>query len=98
MTESGMSNLFGVASKSSGVTPAPTRCSARSPTTLEDGVTFTRRPRIRSAAAYIASISSKRSPRPSATAWVRRLESCPPGISWWYTRPVGEARPASNGA
>lgn len=75
MTESGMSNLFGVASKSFGETSAPTRWSARSPTTFDEGVTFTSRPRMRSAAAYIASIASKRSPRPSATAWVRRLES-----------------------
>ncbi len=83
MTESGMSNRSGSCSKSAGETPAPTRCRARSPTTLEEGVTFTRRPSIRSAAAYMASMSSKRSPSPSAMAWVRRLESCPPGISWW---------------
>ena len=31
--------------------PRPTRCSARSPTTFDDGVTFTSRPSIRSAAA-----------------------------------------------
>ena len=63
--------------------PAPTRCSARSPTTFDDGVTFTSRPSIRSAAAYRSSICSNRSPRPSAMACWRRLDSWPPGISWW---------------
>ncbi len=51
ITESGTSNWPGSASKSFGSTPAPTRCSARSPTTFDDGVTFTSRPSIRSAAA-----------------------------------------------
>ena len=46
MTEAGMSYLVGFASKSAGSTPAPTRCSARSPTTFEDGVTFVGRPSI----------------------------------------------------
>ena len=41
--------------------------------------------------------SSKSSARPSAIACWRRLESWPPGISWWYTRPVGPGRPDSNG-
>ncbi|CPU64677.1 Uncharacterised protein [Mycobacteroides abscessus] len=68
ITESGMSNDCGSAANSAGSAPAATRCSARSPTTFDDGVTFTSRPRIRSAAAYIASICSNRSPRPSAIA------------------------------
>ena len=46
MTESGMSYLVGLASKSAGSTPAPTRCRAKSPTTLEDGVTLVGRPSI----------------------------------------------------
>ncbi len=51
ITESGTSNLPGSASKSAADTPAPTRCRARSPTTFDDGVTFTSRPSMRSAAA-----------------------------------------------
>ena len=31
-------------------------------------------------------------------ACCRRLDSCPPGISCRYTRPVGDRRPDSNGA
>ena len=48
---------------------------------------------MRSAAAYMSSMSSKSSARPSAIACWRRFESCPPGISWWYTRPVGDGEP-----
>ena len=98
MTESGMSYVVGLASKSAGSAFAPTRARARSPTTLELGVTFTMLPRIRFAAAYMSSMASKRSPSPRAMACWRRFESWPPGISWVYTRPVGEARPDSKGA
>ena len=81
-TESGMSNFAGSSAKAFGSAPTATRCRARSPTTLELGVTLTSRPRMRSAAAYIRSTCSNRSPRPSAIACWRRLDSCPPGISW----------------
>ena len=82
MTESGMSYFVGFCSKSAGSAPAPTRARARSPTTLDEGVTLTRLPRIRLAAVYMSSMSSKRSPSPRAMACWRRLDSCPPGISW----------------
>ena len=82
MTESGMSNRVGSASNSAGSALAPTSASARSPTTLELGVTLTMLPRMRFAAAYMSSIDSNRSPRPRAIACWRRLDSCPPGISW----------------
>jgi hypothetical protein len=49
ITDSGMSKQDGSAANSSAPTPAPTNASARSPTTLLDGVTFTKRPSIRSA-------------------------------------------------
>ena len=75
-----------------------TSWSARSPTTLDDGVTLVGRPRIRDAAAYVASTASNRSPSPSAIACWRRLDSWPPGISWSYTRPVGLGSPDSKGA
>jgi hypothetical protein len=68
MTESGMSKACGFSSNSTGSAPFATSCRARSPTTLELGVTLVGRPRMRFAAAYISSICSKRSPRPSATA------------------------------
>ena len=45
------------------------------PTTFEDGVTFGMRPRIRSAAAYMSSMRSNRSARPSAIACWRRFDS-----------------------
>ncbi|OUD85185.1 hypothetical protein BC477_12290 [Clavibacter michiganensis subsp. michiganensis] len=45
----------------------------------------------------MSSMSSKSSARPSAIACWRRFESCPPGISCRYTRPVGPASPDSNG-
>ena len=60
---------------------APTRCSARSPTTFDDGVTLTMLPRMSLAAAYMSSICSNFSPSPSAIACWRRLDSWPPGIS-----------------
>ena len=82
ITESGMSYFVGFSSKSAGSAPAPTSASARSPTTLDDGVTLTRLPRMRFAAAYMFSMSSKRSPRPRAIACWRRFDSWPPGISW----------------
>ncbi len=44
ITESGMSYFVGFSSKSAGSAPAPTRARARSPTTLDDGVTLTRLP------------------------------------------------------
>ena len=56
------------------------------------------RPRTELHAAYALSTSSKRPPSPSAIACWRKLDSCPPGISWRYTVPVGDRRPASNGA
>ena len=37
-----MSNRAGSAANSSAVVPAPTSANARSPTTFDDGVTFTR--------------------------------------------------------
>ena len=80
------------------VGPTATRCRARSPTTFEDGVTFTMLPRMSLAAAYMSSICSNFSPRPREMACCRRFESWPPGISWVYTRPVGDGRPDSNGA
>ena len=82
MTESGMSYDAGSASNAAGSAPAATRASARSPTTLEDGVTLTTLPRMSLAAAYMSSTCSNFSPRPSAIACWRRLESWPPGISW----------------
>ncbi len=82
MTESGMSNFEGFSSNSFGSAPTATRCSARSPTTFDDGVTLTMLPRRSLAAAYMSSICSNFSPSPSATACWRRLESWPPGISW----------------
>ncbi len=98
MTEAGMSNFAGLSANSSGSAPTATRCSARSPTTFDDGVTLTMWPRMRSAAAYMSSICSNFSPSPSAIACWRRLDSCPPGISWVYTRPVGAGSPDSKGA
>jgi hypothetical protein len=83
MTDSGMSYALGFASKSAGEAFAPTSASARSPTTFEDGVTLTMLPRILLAAAYMSSIASNLSPRPSEIACCRRFDSCPPGISWW---------------
>ena len=56
--------------------------SARSPTTLLDGVTLTMLPRMSLAAAYMSSICSNFSPSPRAIACCRRLDSWPPGISW----------------
>ncbi len=97
-TESGMSNFAGLSSNSAGSAPTATRCSARSPTTFELGVTLTTLPRMSLAAAYMSSICSNFSPRPSAIACWRRLDSCPPGISCVYTRPVGDGSPLSNGA
>ena len=91
MTESGMSNLPGSSANSSGSAPTATRCSARSPTTLDDGVTLTMLPRMSLAAAYMSSICSNFSPRPSAIACWRRLESWPPGISW-RVDPAGRRR------
>ena len=82
-TESGMSYFSGFSSKSAGSAFAAASASARSPTTFDDGVTFGRRPRMSLAAAYRSSMSSKRSPRPSAIACWRRFESWPPGISCW---------------
>ena len=84
-----MSYLSGFSAKSAGSAFTAARCRARSPTTFDDGVTFGTRPRMRLAAAYMSSMSSKSSARPSAIACWRRFESWPPGISWWYTRPVG---------
>ncbi len=81
MTESGTSNLPGSCSNSAGSAPTATRCSARSPTTLDDGVTLTMLPRILFAAAYMSSICSNFSPSPSEIACWRRLDSWPPGIS-----------------
>ena len=81
MTESGTSNFCGDSSNSFGSAPTATRCSARSPTTFEDGVTLTMLPRMSLAAAYMSSICSNFSPRPSETACCRRLDSWPPGIS-----------------
>ncbi|SIN19588.1 Uncharacterised protein [Mycobacteroides abscessus subsp. abscessus] len=75
ITESGMSNFCGFCSNSAGSAFMPTSCRARSPTTFEEGVTFTMCPSIRSAAEYMSSISSKCSARPSAVAWARRLDS-----------------------
>ncbi|SKU58381.1 Uncharacterised protein [Mycobacteroides abscessus subsp. abscessus] len=51
MTDSGISKRPGSEANSSALTPVPTSASARSPTTLDDGVTLTNRPSIRSAAA-----------------------------------------------
>ena len=82
MTESGMSKEPGSSSNSCGSAPTATRCRARSPTTLDDGVTLTTLPRMSLAAAYMSSTCSNFSPRPSAIACWRRLESWPPGISW----------------
>ena len=82
MTESGMSNEAGSSANATGSAPTATRCSARSPTTLDDGVTLTTLPRMSFAAAYMSSICSNFSPSPSATACWRRFDSCPPGISW----------------
>ena len=82
MTESGTSKSDGFSSNSAGSAPTLTSASARSPTTFDEGVTFTTLPRIRLAAAYMSSICSNFSPSPSATACWRRLESWPPGISW----------------
>ena len=79
MTESGMSYFCGSSSKSAGSAPAPTSASARSPTTLDDGVTLTTLPRMRLAAAYMSSISSNRSPRPRAMACWRRLRQLAAG-------------------
>jgi len=81
MTEPGMSYDVGSAAKASGSAPAATSASARSPITFEDGVTFGTRPRMSFAAAYMSSICSNFSPRPSAIACWRRFESWPPGIS-----------------
>ena len=75
MTESGMSYLVGFASKSAGSALAPTRASARSPTTLELGVTLTKLPRILLAAAYMSSIDSNftEAQRDRLLAQVRQL-------------------------
>ena len=97
ITESGTSYFSGLAAKSAGSALTAARCRARSPTTFDDGVTFGTRPRIWFAAAYMSSMSSKSSARPNAIACGRRFESWPPGISWWYTRPVGPGSPDSNG-
>ena len=53
----------------------------QSSSTFDEGVTFVGRPSMRLAAAYQSSMTSKRSPSPSAIACWRRFESWPPGIS-----------------
>ena len=68
MTESGMSNFPGSSANAAGSAPTPTRASARSPTTFEEGVTFTMLPRMSLAAAYMSSTCSNFSPSPRAIA------------------------------
>mmetsp|Transcript_43518 Transcript_43518/g.70042 ORF Transcript_43518/g.70042 Transcript_43518/m.70042 type:complete len:228 (-) Transcript_43518:1477-2160(-) len=74
-----------------------TRNCARSPTTLDDGVTLMMSPRISLAVAYAALIRSHSDPRPLLKAWNLRLVYCPPGISWMYTSADPALMPDSNG-
>ena len=68
MTESGMSNRAGSEANSSALTPAPTNASARSPTTFDDGVTFTSRPEYRDRRRR-SSPRSARTGRPARARW-----------------------------
>ena len=61
-----------------------------SPTTFDDGVTFTMSPNPRLTSAYVRAISGHRSPSPIASACSLRFVYCPPGISCKYTSAVPE--------
>ena len=74
-----------------------TKNCARSPTTLEDGVTLTMSPRTSFAVAYAALILSHSLPNPLENAWNLRLVYCPPGISCTYTSAEPALMPLSNG-
>mmetsp|Transcript_27434 Transcript_27434/g.89805 ORF Transcript_27434/g.89805 Transcript_27434/m.89805 type:complete len:210 (-) Transcript_27434:2352-2981(-) len=70
---------------------------ARSPTTLELGVTLMMSPSTRFAAAYFSFTCGHCSASPSEVAWNCRLVYCPPGISCWYTSAPPLLSPLSNG-
>mmetsp|Transcript_24429 Transcript_24429/g.60042 ORF Transcript_24429/g.60042 Transcript_24429/m.60042 type:complete len:262 (-) Transcript_24429:1380-2165(-) len=74
-----------------------TRNCARSPTTLEEGVTLTMSPSTWLAVAYAALILSHSLPSPLLNAWNLRLVYCPPGISWMYTSADPALMPDSKG-
>ena len=83
ITESGMSNRAGSAANSSALTPAPDQRQRQVADHLR------RRRHLHQPAQHpvgagvvASSISSNRSPSPSAMACWRRFDSWPPGISW----------------
>jgi hypothetical protein len=81
-TDSGKATSRSGFSTSARVRPWLTIISAMSPTTFDDGVTFTMSPNMRFTSAYISATSCQRSSRPSDRACALRLVNWPPGISW----------------
>jgi hypothetical protein len=62
--------------------PRLKRKSVMSPTTLDDGVTFTMSPKSWLTSAYVRAISGQRCAMPIDAACSFRLVYWPPGISW----------------
>src|SRR5699024_11405097 len=88
ITESGISYLVGFSSNSAGATPAPTRCKAKSPTTLDDGVTLVGRPSISYAVFCLKKKIAKQLAIHRAEAWARRVDSLTLVISGLYIVPI----------
>mmetsp|Transcript_5584 Transcript_5584/g.11376 ORF Transcript_5584/g.11376 Transcript_5584/m.11376 type:complete len:287 (-) Transcript_5584:1444-2304(-) len=96
-TESGKERVAACARTASVSRSLDTMNCARSPTTLELGVTFTMSPHTSFAIAYAFFTFSHCSPRPREVAWNLRLVYWPPGISWEKTSEVPERREHSYG-
>mmetsp|Transcript_23155 Transcript_23155/g.78199 ORF Transcript_23155/g.78199 Transcript_23155/m.78199 type:complete len:244 (+) Transcript_23155:1861-2592(+) len=75
-----------------------TKNCAKSPTTLEEGVTFGMSPRTLFAMAYAFFTSPKRPSKPSCLDWNSRFVYCPPGISCSSTSEDVASWPLSKGA